>query len=206
MRDQDPGERSHWSRCGAEGRVERALPKRRSGVEFFGRFALLTAMALLPACGANGVTSGTTSTSATSTMTSATAAATTTAIAALPTKPGPRTVKWVDLEVGDCLAAPPPTDLSVVTVTIVDCSTAHAAEVYSRAAVEVNAAIADVADRECVAGVSQYTGRGLAGSPFVMTYLIDSNQDRTSSNPTPSTVICLLQAANGRPLAESARR
>ena len=92
-----------------------------------------------------------------------------------------------------------------MTVTLVDCATAHAAEVYLRAAVEVNAAIADVADRECAAGVSQYTGRVLAGSAFVVTYLIDSNQDRTSANPTPSTVICLLQAANGQPLTDSAR-
>ena len=39
-----------------------------------------------------------------------------------------------------------------------------------------------------------------------MTYLIDSNQDRTSNNPLPSTVICLLQSANGHPLTGSARR
>jgi hypothetical protein len=39
-----------------------------------------------------------------------------------------------------------------------------------------------------------------------MTYLIDSNQDRTSANPLPSTVICLLAASNGGPLTGSARR
>jgi hypothetical protein len=39
-----------------------------------------------------------------------------------------------------------------------------------------------------------------------MTYLIDSNQDRTSNNPLPSTVICLLQAADGGPLTGSAHR
>jgi len=115
-------------------------------------------------------------------------------------------VKWVDLEIGDCVANLPPSDLSVVTVTIVDCATPHEAEVYLRAAVGVNAAIADVANRECNAGFSRYTGRSVDGSPFAVTYLIDSNQDRTSSNPDPSTVICLLQPANGRPLTESARR
>jgi hypothetical protein len=94
----------------------------------------------------------------------------------------------------------------VVTVTIIDCATAHEAEVYFRAAMGVNAAIADVADRECDVGFSQYTGRSVDGSPFAVTYLIDSNQDRTSSNPDPSTVICLLQAPDGRPLTESARR
>ena len=69
----------------------------------------------------------------------------------------------------------------------------------------VNAAIADVANKQCVAGLSQYTGRSIDGGPFAVTYLIDSNQDRTSSNPVPGTVICLLQATNGRPLTEFAR-
>jgi hypothetical protein len=38
-----------------------------------------------------------------------------------------------------------------------------------------------------------------------MTYLIDSNQDRTTNNPTPSTAICFLQSADGGPLTKSAR-
>lgn len=38
------------------------------------------------------------------------------------------------------------------------------------------------------------------GSRYAITYLIDSNQDRTSANPTPSTVICLLQVGNGQAL------
>jgi hypothetical protein len=119
---------------------------------------------------------------------------------------GPEIKKWIDLEVGDCLADLPSSDPSVITVTTVDCATAHQAEVYLRAPVGVNAAIADVADRECDAGFSQYTGRSIDGSPFAVTYLIDSTQDRTSANPTPSTVICLLQPANGQPLTKSARR
>ena len=168
--------------------------------------ASLTALALLPACAADAGTLGRTSTGRTSTTTAAIAVTTTTAIAAPPATQGPRTEKWIDLEVGDCLADPPPADPSVVTVTIVDCATAHEAEVYFRAAMGVNAAIADVANRECDVGFSQYTGRSIDGSPFAVTYLIDSNQDRTSSNPEPSTVICLLHAANGRPLTESARR
>ena len=86
----------------------------------------------------------------------------------------------------------------MVTVSVVDCAIPHSAEVYLRADVEVNAAIADVADRECGAGFTQYTGQSVGGSPFVVTYLIDSNQDRTSANPLPSTVICLLQAAERR--------
>lgn len=171
--------------------------------------ASLTAIALLPACGANGITSGKTSNSDKSKMTaatSATAATTTTAIAAAPTTQGPRTERWIDLNVGDCLADPPPSDPSVVTVTVVDCATAHQAEVYLRAPLGVNAATADIASRECATGFSRYTGRSIEASTFAVTYLIDSNQDRTSSNPDPSTVICLLQAANGRPLTASARR
>jgi hypothetical protein len=69
----------------------------------------------------------------------------------------------------------------------------------------VNAAIADVADSQCAAGVADYTGRP-GGEAFTVTYLIDSNQDRTSANPLPSTVICLLQARDGRQLTGSARR
>jgi hypothetical protein len=114
--------------------------------------------------------------------------------------------KWIELQVGECLADPPPTDPSVVTVSAVDCAVAHAAEVYLRVDVEVDAAIADVADRECDAGFTRYTGQSVAGSPFVVSYLIDSNQDRTSANPLPSTVICVLQSSNGGPLTGSARR
>jgi hypothetical protein len=166
--------------------------------------ASLAAVALLSGCSANDLGSGKTSTSRTSTM--AAAVPTTTAVAAPITGQGPRTEKWVDLKVGDCLADLPPTDLSVVTVTIVDCATAHKAEVYLRAPIGIDATVDDVANRECVGGFSQYTGRSIDGSTFAVTYLIDAAQDRTSSNPAPSTVICFLQAANGRPLTEPARR
>nr|WP_232004730.1 hypothetical protein [Mycobacterium sp. ACS1612] len=130
--------------------------------------------------------------------------AATTSIPAPAAAPPQRSEKWIDLQVGQCLADPPPTDPSVVTVAVVDCALPHAAEVYLRTDVEVNAAIADVADQRCRAGLQQYTGQ--APGPLAMTYLIDSKQDRTSDNPMPSTVICLLQAAGGGPLTGSAHR
>ena len=116
------------------------------------------------------------------------------------------TEKWINLQAGECLADLPPADLSRVTVTVVDCATAHLAEVFLRAPMAVDAAIAKVASRDCAAGFAPYTGQSVDGSAFSITYLIDSNQDRTGSNPTPSTVICLLQAANGQPLTHSAHR
>ena len=70
----------------------------------------------------------------------------------------------------------------------------------------VNAAIADVANQQCATRFPQYTGQPLNGSPYAITYLINSNQDRTSANPTPSTVICLLQGSSGQELTGSARR
>ncbi len=115
-------------------------------------------------------------------------------------------MKWIDLAPGDCLAVPPPSDPAVVMVSVIDCANPHAAEVFLRASVELNAAVADVANAKCTAGLSQYTARPAAGGAFAVAYLIDSNQDRTSSNPLPSTVICLLQSADGKPLAGSARR
>jgi hypothetical protein len=118
---------------------------------------------------------------------------------------GPETHKWVDLQVGDCIAEVPAVDLGAVAVSLVDCADAHAAEVYLRAPVEVDAAITDVANRACAAGFSDYTGRSVEGSPYAVTYLIDSNQDRTANNPLPSTVICLLQSTSGRPLTGPAR-
>ena len=120
--------------------------------------------------------------------------------------PGSRIVKWIDLQVGDCVADLPPADLSRVTVTVVDCATAHLAEVYLRAPMAVNSAVADVANLDCAAGFAPYTGHAIAGTPLSITYLIDSNQDRTGANPTPSTVICLLQGANGQALTGSAHR
>ena len=53
---------------------------------------------------------------------------------------------------------------------------------------------------------SASTPDAAGGDTFAVTYLIDSNQDRTSDNPLPSTVICLLQAVGGQQLTESARR
>lgn len=137
--------------------------------------------------------------------TSAQAATTTTTVATPPTSKAATVEKWIDLQVGECLADPPPTDPSVVTVSVVDCAVAHAAEVYLRADVEVNAAVADIADRECDAELTRYTSQAVGG-PLVVTYLIDSNQDRTSANPLPSTVICVLTASNGAPLTGSVRR
>ena len=156
----------------------------------------LATLALLTACNGHPGNSDATPTSPASTTT----------VAALSPAQGPRTEKWIELQVGDCLADPPPSDPSVVTVSVVDCALAHAAEVYLRADVEVNAAIADIADQDCAAGFTRYTGQSVSASPLVVTYLIDSNQDRTSANPLPSTVICVLQASNGGPLTGSARR
>lgn len=118
----------------------------------------------------------------------------------------PEPANWVELEAGQCLADPPPTDPLVVMVDVVDCTTPHAAEVFLRAAVPVNAAVTGVADGECNRGFHSYTGKPVVGSPFSITYLIDSEQDRTSNNPYPSSVICVLQYANGQPLTGPARR
>jgi hypothetical protein len=170
----------------------------------------LSAIVSLSACGSGGgsaeTSTGATSTGATSTTTSAVSTTPAPTIAAPPMTLGPETHKWVDLEVGDCIADVPAVDLGAVTVAIVDCAAAHAAEVYLRTPVEVNAAVADVANRACEAGVPEYTGRPVDGSPYSVTYLIDSGQDRTANNPLPSTVICLLQSASGQPLTESAHR
>jgi hypothetical protein len=117
----------------------------------------------------------------------------------------PQPKKWFDLQVGDCLAEIPAIDLGVVTATVVDCAAPHQAEVYLLAPLVVDTATADVADQKCAEGFSPYTGHPIAGSPFTISYLIDSNQDRTSNNPTPSTAICFLQAKNGEPLRASAR-
>lgn len=125
---------------------------------------------------------------------------------AAPTPPGSRIVKWIDLQVGDCVTDLPSADLSRVTVTVVDCATTHLAEVYLRAPMAVDSAVANVANKDCNAGFIPYTGRSVDGSPFSITYLIDSNQDRTGADPTPSAVICLLQAANGQSLTGSAHR
>lgn len=113
--------------------------------------------------------------------------------------------RWVDLQPGDCLAAPPSSDPAEVMVSVVDCASAHRAETFLRADIPVNAALDDVASQRCDAGLAQYIGRSPGGA-FAITYLIDSVQDRTSNNPYPSTVICLVQKASGDPMIGSARR
>ena len=158
----------------------------------------LLTLVLVTACG------GTPNTTTTLTTTLSSTAATTssTTLPASPAAPAARTVKWVDLQAGDCLADPPPTDPSVVMVTVVDCAGPHLAETFLRAPLSVNEALSDVGNRECSAGLAKYTG----GGSYAISYLIDSEQDRTSNNPYPSTVICLLQGANGQTLTGSARR
>lgn len=116
-----------------------------------------------------------------------------------------RIAKWFELQPGDCLAGPPPTDPAVVDVTLVDCATPHLAETFLRAEIPVNAAVGETGNAQCEAGFTPYTGLPLAGSPYAITYLIDSEQDRTDNNPYPSTVICLLQGAQGQSLTGSAR-
>lgn len=127
-------------------------------------------------------------------------------VSAAPAVRAPRTEKWIDLAVGECLADPPPSDPGAVTVEVVDCTQPHAAEVYARIPVAVNTAIAAVADRDCAAGLTEYAGQTAATEGLRAGYLIDSNQDRTDNNPQPSTIICLLQGPDGGALTGSARR
>ncbi len=164
----------------------------------------LSATALL-GCGHGDVdTVGTTGTSGGTSGTSAKITATESpAAAGVPS--APRTIAWVDLDVGDCLAGVPPTDPSVITVSVVGCGSPHIAEVYFRGPVAVNRAVTNVADNVCDSALSQFTAHPVDRSRFAVTYLIDSSQDRTAANPDPSTVICLLQAADGGPVTGSAR-
>ncbi len=158
--------------------------------------AALTALALLPSCasGDSGQATGSTSTTTTSTTTAAVAA-----------PPAPQTKNWFDLAVGDCLSEIPAIEVGAVTTTVVDCATPHQAEVYLLAPLRVDTAIDRIAGDKCAEGFVSYTGQPVNGSALRVSYLIDSNQDRTSNNPTPSTAICFLQAANGEPLTKSAR-
>ena len=124
-----------------------------------------------------------------------------------PTQTTPaRIKKWIELQAGDCLAGLPSADPAVVTVTVVDCATPHLAEVYLRANIPVDAALTGTANEQCEAGMLRYTGLAVDSSPYTITYLIDSEQDRTSNNPLPSTVICLLQGNQGQSFSASARR
>lgn len=180
------------------------LVSRRRWYRWYALSAPLITLALLSACAAGTDTAGEASKSPTSSaapvITSATVAA------PAPTTQATRSKNWFDLDVGDCLADPPPVDPNVIAVRIVDCATTHRAEVYLRAPMAVNTALAAVADRECGAGFTNYTGQQVGDGPLALSYLIDSNQNRTSSNPDPSAVICVLTAADGRPLTGSARR
>ena len=167
----------------------------------------LAATALLAGCSAKkpDATTSTASSSAGSSVAMSTAAGTNQATPSASATQAPRTEKWIDLQVGDCLADAPPTDPAVVMVTLVDCSQPHLAEAFVRAPIPVDAALDGTANAQCEAGFVQYTGRASAGGPYTVTYMIDSDQDRTFNNPLPSTVICLLQGAQGQSLTGSAR-
>lgn len=96
--------------------------------------AWLATPILLSAC-ASTTTAPSTSTASRTTTSAPTAAA------LPPPTPAVRTVNWFDLDVGDCLAEPPPVDdPNVVAVAVVDCATPHRAEVYLRTPLAVNTA------------------------------------------------------------------
>ncbi|MGJ6123574.1 hypothetical protein QN239_13465 [Mycolicibacterium sp. Y3] len=116
--------------------------------------------------------------------------------------PAPRTLPWFNLQVGDCVDQIPAVDEGAVDVTLVDCAAPHRAEVYQRAPIPVDAAVTEVANQRCNDALTAYTG---ASGSYTVSYLIDSNQDRTADNPLPSIVICLLQDAGGGALTRSAR-
>jgi hypothetical protein len=158
--------------------------------------ALLTALALLQSCAPSD--SGTTPSSTSAVVTTTTVVLTTPA-------PATQTKNWFDLEAGDCVTEIPAIDVGAVTATVVDCASPHQAEVYLLAPLVVNTAIDQVANEKCAKGLVGYTGQPFNGGPFTVTYVIDSNQDRTANNPTPSTAICFLQAADGGPLTKSVR-
>jgi hypothetical protein len=160
--------------------------------------AALTALALLPSCGSSDSAGAPSSTSAV--VPTSTIVLTTPAPA-----PSVRTKNWFDLQVGDCVTEIPAIETGVVASTVVDCATPHQAEVYLLAPLAVNTAIDQVASEKCTKGLVDYTGQPFNGGPFTLTYVIDSNQDRTTNNPTPSTAICFLQTKDGGPLTKSAR-
>lgn len=125
--------------------------------------------------------------------------------ASAPSTAPARPQTWTALQAGDCLADLPPTDPAVVTVTVVDCAGPHRAEAFLSAKIPVDAALNDVADSKCRTGFATYTGTSPEAGGFTISYLIDSDQDRTSNNPLPSTVICILQSAQNQYLTGSAR-
>ncbi|MEI7916017.1 MAG: hypothetical protein WCH82_14830 [Mycobacteriaceae bacterium] len=165
----------------------------------------LSAVAVLGGCASTATAPS--PTSATSTATSPSEP--TTAAPPPTSTPAPTTAArvqtWSALQPGDCVAEPPPTDPAVVTVTVVDCAGPHLAETFTRVGIPVDAALSENATAQCEAGFLTYTGRPSAGSGYTISYLIDSEQDRTSNNPLPSSVICLLQSAAGQALTGSAR-
>lgn len=165
----------------------------------------LATTALLDGCSAKKDAAPTASSPSATSAATSTTSATNQAASTTTTTQSPRTEKWIDLQVGDCLADAPPTDPAVVMVTLVDCSQPHLAETFVRAPIPVDAALEGTATAQCEAGFVAYTGRASAGSPYTITYMIDSDQDRTFNNPLPSTVICLLQGAQGQSLTGSAR-
>jgi hypothetical protein len=118
---------------------------------------------------------------------------------AAPTAQSPRTEKWVDLHVGDCVAEVPPVDLGAVTVDVVDCSTPHQAEVYLLAPIAVNAAITDVANQACSAGVTPYTGNPPAPSPWPTSLIRGRTGPPTIRSPAPSSACSKRPTSAPRP-------
>jgi hypothetical protein len=160
----------------------------------------VAAVVLLSACGRS-----TPQQTATTTTPPPPPSSTSASTAAAPPTPTVQTKNWFDLAVGDCVTEIPAIDVGAVTTTLVDCAAPHQAEVFLLAPLAVNTAIDQVAMEKCSQGFVAYTGQAFVGSPFQVTYLIDSNQDRTANNPMPSTAICFLESRDGAALTKSAR-
>lgn len=169
----------------------------------------LSAVTMLAACSSNGARGGIASTNMNPTNPPATAETAT--VSPTPAPQSARTETWINLQVGDCLADLPPADLSRITVTIVDCATAHSAEVYLRAPVAVDAAVVSMANRDCAAGLRPTQAN--PSTPAHTRWRISSTRIRIEPGPipprAPSSVCCsppTVSCSPGRPVADRTTR
>ena len=92
----------------------------------------------------------------------------------------------------------PPPPIPVVLVTVVGCSGTASGRDVPAANIPVDAAVTDGQQLVRRRPHRLHRQRPAAGADTTITYLVDSEQDRTSNNPYPAAVICPLQSADGR--------
>jgi hypothetical protein len=178
-----------------------------------GALGMMAFVAAVAGCGQSGDTTAGGTQLPAATAPPSTAGSTTTTKAAGATGGTGGTVRWENLDAGQCVASWSGGG-NITTVQVVDCTAPHAAEVFWTGPVDTAGGALRGADAaaegRCRAAFPDYTDADPDGGPFRISWLTAAPPKPGESPGLPgrsrSLMVCVLVPADGSPTSGSARR